>query len=141
SLLLAFAGGICAAQVAMWFSDWVAARTVGDSTEGLVLLTLDWRVLSWAFGACLFTALAFGMAPALFALRLDLNSTLKSGARARRLTSARIRRDSPAIQGVETGPATLCRRAGPWPVCAATSYNEAHQRGVRYPESLAPGKP
>ena len=65
----------------MWFSDWVAARTVGDSTEGLVLLTLDWRVLSWAFGACLFTALAFGMAPALFALRLDLNSTLKSGAR------------------------------------------------------------
>jgi len=81
SLLLAFAGGICATQVAMWFSDWVAARTVGDSTEGLVLLTLDWRVLSWAFGACLFTALAFGMAPALFALRLDLNSTLKSGAR------------------------------------------------------------
>ena len=81
SLLLAFAGGICATQVAMWFSDWVAARTVGDSTEGLVLLTLDGRVLSWAFGACLFTALAFGMAPALFALRLELNSTLKSGAR------------------------------------------------------------
>ena len=29
---------------------------------------LDWRVLGWAFGACLFTALAFGVAPALFAL-------------------------------------------------------------------------
>jgi len=38
-------------------------------------------VLGWAFGACLFTALAFGFAPALFALRLDLFSTLKSGGR------------------------------------------------------------
>jgi putative ABC transport system permease protein len=34
-----------------------------------------------AFGACLFTAVVFGVAPALFALRLDLNKTLKSGGR------------------------------------------------------------
>src|SRR6185295_13248499 len=33
------------------------------------------------FGACLLTALAFGVAPALFALRLDLNSTLKASSR------------------------------------------------------------
>ena len=52
----------------------------GDNGVGVVL-TFDWRVLGWAFGACLFTALAFGVAPALFALRLDLNSTLKSGSR------------------------------------------------------------
>ncbi len=82
SLLLAFAGGICAIQVARWISHWVSVRTAGDFGEGVRLVfNLDWRVLGWAFGACLFTALAFGVAPALFALRLDLNSTLKSGGR------------------------------------------------------------
>jgi predicted permease len=38
-------------------------------------------VLCWALGASLVTALAFAIAPALFALRLDLNDTLKSGGR------------------------------------------------------------
>jgi putative ABC transport system permease protein len=80
SLLLAFAGGICAIDVAMFFADWLAVRSVGDNGEAVVL-ALDWHVLCWAFAACLFTALAFGVAPALFALRLDLNSTLKSGGR------------------------------------------------------------
>jgi len=75
SLLLAFAGGVCAIYLAVWTNDWM--RSV---TEDLVLV-IDWRILGWAFGACLFTALAFGVAPALFALRLDLNCTLKSGAR------------------------------------------------------------
>ena len=80
SLLLALAGGVCAVFVAAWTFDWFAAVSAGDSGVG-VDLALDWRVLSWAFVACLFTALAFGVAPALFALRLDLNATLKSGSR------------------------------------------------------------
>ncbi len=80
SLLLAFAGGVCAIFVAVWSFDWMAVASADDYGVGVVF-TLDWRVLSWAFGACLFTALAFGVAPALFALRLDLNSTLKSGSR------------------------------------------------------------
>jgi len=80
SLLLAFAGGICAIYVAMWTFDWLTVASAGDNGVGVVL-TFDWHVLSWAFGACLFTALTFGVAPALFALRLDLNSTLKSGSR------------------------------------------------------------
>ncbi len=82
SLLLAFAGGICAIQVAMWTSDWMAVRTAGQYGDGVTVApALDWRVLGWASFACLLTALAFGVAPALFALRLDLNSTLKSGGR------------------------------------------------------------
>jgi putative ABC transport system permease protein len=43
--------------------------------------SVDWHVLGWALAASLATALAFGLAPALFALRLNLNDTLKSGAR------------------------------------------------------------
>src|SRR5213594_1188213 len=76
SLLLASAGGFLAIDFTMWTNDWV--RSVG---EGDLVCAVDWRVLAWAFGACLFTAVAFGVAPALFALRLDLNKTLKSGGR------------------------------------------------------------
>ena len=76
SLLLAFAGGICALFFAAWTHGWLR-----DTVEEGLVLTLDWRVLSWAFGACLFTVLAFGVGPALFALRLDPNSALKSGSR------------------------------------------------------------
>jgi predicted permease len=82
SLLLAVAGGIFAIQFAMWTNDWL--RNYGTSAFGqgfVFAIAIDWRVLGWAFGACLFTALAFGVAPALFALRLDLNKTLKSGGR------------------------------------------------------------
>lgn len=80
SLVLAMAGGVCSIFVAMWVRDWLALRSTGDNGEQVVL-ALDLRVLIWAFVASLLTALAFGIAPALFALRLDLNGTLKSGAR------------------------------------------------------------
>ena len=80
SLVLAGAGGICAIFVAMWVRDWLAVRSTGDNGEQ-VFIALDVRVLAWAFGASLVTAVAFGLAPALFALRLDLNGTLKSSGR------------------------------------------------------------
>jgi predicted permease len=77
SLLLAFAGGFLAIDFTLWTNDWLRSK----SNEGDLVCAVDWRVLGWAFGACLFTAVAFGVAPALFALRLDLNKTLKSGGR------------------------------------------------------------
>ena len=80
SLLLALAGGALAVLVARWTFDWVAMASAGDNGMGVVL-TLDWRILGWAFAACLFTALAFGVVPALFVRRLDLNSVIKSGSR------------------------------------------------------------
>jgi putative ABC transport system permease protein len=80
SLLLALAGGAAAILVAQWGADWLAVRSAGDTGEGVVL-AFDWLVFGWAFSASLLTAVAFGLAPALFALRLDVNGTLKSGAR------------------------------------------------------------
>ena len=80
SLLLALAGGAGAILVAVWVGDWLAARSTADNGEQ-VILALDGRVLGWALAASLLTAIAFGLAPALFALRLNLNDTLKSGAR------------------------------------------------------------
>jgi putative ABC transport system permease protein len=82
SLLLALAGGGGAVLVAVWTFDWFAVASAADNYNGVgVAFTLDWRVLAWALGACLLTAVAFGVAPAHFALRLDPNSTLKSGGR------------------------------------------------------------
>ena len=80
SLLLALSGGVLAIFVALWFRDWAAVRSTGDNGEQ-VYFRLDAHVFGWAIAASLVTALAFGIAPALFALRLDLNQTLKSGGR------------------------------------------------------------
>jgi predicted permease len=79
-LLLAVAGGLFALVVARWGADWLSVRSTGENGERLVL-AFDWRVFGWAAGAALVTAIVFGLAPALFALRLNVNDTLKSGAR------------------------------------------------------------
>lgn len=80
SLLLALGGGVLAIIVALWFRDWAAVRSTGDNGEQ-VNFAVDWGVMTWAFAASLITAVVFGLAPALFALRLNLNDTLKSGGR------------------------------------------------------------
>lgn len=80
SLLLALAGGICSIIVARWASDWLSLRTLSENGERFTF-AFDWRVFGWAFVASVVTAIAFGLAPALFALRLNVNDTLKSGAR------------------------------------------------------------
>ena len=80
SLLLAFAGGVFSTIVAGWVTDWLSFKSIGENGERIVFV-FDWHVFAWAFGAALVTAVAFGLAPALFALRLNVNHTLKSGAR------------------------------------------------------------
>jgi predicted permease len=80
SLVLALAGGAFALAVAQATGRWLSMRSTGDNGE-FVPFVLDGRVFGWALGASLLTALAFGVAPALFALRLNLNDTLKSGGR------------------------------------------------------------
>lgn len=80
ALLLSLLGGGLAIAIAHWFRDWAALRSTGDNGEQ-VIFTVDWNVMGWAFAASLFTALVFSVGPALFALRLDLNETLKSGGR------------------------------------------------------------
>ena len=80
SLLLALLGGACSILVADWVADWLSFKSIGENGERIVF-AFDWRVFTWAFAASLITAVAFGLAPALFALRLNVNETLKSGAR------------------------------------------------------------
>ncbi len=80
SLLLALAGGAFSVLVAGWVTDWLSFKSAGENGERIAFV-FDWLVFAWAFAASLITAVAFGLAPALFALRLKVNETLKSGAR------------------------------------------------------------
>ena len=80
SLLLAAGGGVFSIIVAGWVTDWLSFKTTGDNGER-VAFAFDWLVFAWAFAAALITAIAFGLAPALFALRLNVNETLKSAGR------------------------------------------------------------
>jgi len=80
ALLLSLAGGTVAILVAHGFTAWAAVRSTGDNGEQ-VQFVVDQVVLLWTLAASVLTAFAFSLAPALFALRLNLNDTLKSGGR------------------------------------------------------------
>ncbi len=81
TFLLSLAGGALALIVALWFRDWAAVRSMGDNGEQ-VRFAIDWAVQAWTSGAAVISSVGFGLAPALFAFRLDLNETLKNGGRA-----------------------------------------------------------
>jgi putative ABC transport system permease protein len=80
SLLLSAGGGAVALAVIEGFHHWARIRSTGDNGEQ-VNFALDPKVLAWTVAASLLTALAFGLLPALYARRVDLNETLKSGGR------------------------------------------------------------
>ncbi len=80
SLLLSAAGGALALLVVEGFHEWTRLRSTGDNGEQVVFL-LDPTVVAWSVAVSLLTALAFGLMPALYARRVDLNDALKSGAR------------------------------------------------------------
>ena len=80
SLLLSLLGGALAVVMTHRFHDWIKAQIRNEAGDALAF-ALDGRVLAWSLLAAVFTAVAFGLAPALFALRLNLNDTLKSGGR------------------------------------------------------------
>ena len=73
SLLLSLAGGIAGCIVAWWGMQ-VLQRV---DLPVMVDLTVDYRVLAFAIGLSLVTGLAFGLAPALKATRIDLLPTLR----------------------------------------------------------------
>jgi len=85
SVLLATLGGILG--VALSYS---AGRFVVAASQGAVPrlrgLQVDGRVLAFTAIACVLTGLAFGLAPALSALRIDLNSSLKESGPAAQIT-------------------------------------------------------
>ena len=80
SFLLAFFGAVAALFVAQW-ADALLLRMVSGTGPETIQLSLrpDARILAFTFGMAAFTALLFGLIPALRATRIDLSPVLKSG--------------------------------------------------------------
>jgi predicted permease len=85
SLLLSLAGGVLGLVLGYLGVHALLAMNPGKIPrigEHGSAVTLDWRVLGFAFAAAVLTGVLFGLAPALFAARTDLNSALReSGSR------------------------------------------------------------
>jgi predicted permease len=81
SLLLALAGGALGALLAIWGADLVIAM-VSDAANGIALEgQRDAGVFVFTACASLLTAVAFGLAPALRATRVEVHRMLASGTR------------------------------------------------------------
>lgn len=74
SLLLAFIGGTFGIVVAYWGKQ-LLPNNLGQITS------IDWRVLAFVCALTLFTGIAFGIAPAVRATRINIGATLKEGSR------------------------------------------------------------
>jgi predicted permease len=74
SVLLAFIGGALGILVAYW-STHLLPGTLGEAAS------LDWYVLGFTLAVTTITGLAFGMAPALRATRINISTTLKANSR------------------------------------------------------------
>jgi putative ABC transport system permease protein len=84
SVLLAFAGGMVGVLIAAWSLDYLERFLPGNFSRilrGGTGLSLDWRVIAFAAAACLVTAVLFGIAPAINALRIDVIANLRDTAR------------------------------------------------------------
>jgi predicted permease len=82
SLLLAGLGGVLGLCLAWWgmqtFTATVMAGASGQSADRITLnLAPDWRILTFTFLLTLISGVAFGLAPALQATRVDLFTTIK----------------------------------------------------------------
>ena len=73
SLLLSLAGGIAGSVLAWWAMNALQRVELPITVD----LTLDYRVLAFAIALSLATGVAFGLAPALKATRVDLLTTLR----------------------------------------------------------------
>jgi putative ABC transport system permease protein len=81
SLLIALAGGAAGVLLAYWGVGAIRALTPADLPRAEDI-GISWRVLGFALGASLLTALLFGLAPAARAAATDPNDALRGGARA-----------------------------------------------------------
>ncbi|MDQ3802556.1 MAG: ABC transporter permease [Acidobacteriota bacterium] len=80
SVTLALAGGVCGLLLALWGVDLLRSLTA-DNLPPTAEVGLDANVLLFTLAVSLVTGVAFGLAPALQASRMDLNTSLKEGGR------------------------------------------------------------
>ncbi|MBZ5620713.1 MAG: ABC transporter permease [Acidobacteriia bacterium] len=80
SMLLGVMGGAAGLLIARW-SLYVVRTVNPGNIPRLEAIDIDGRVLAFTFGVSILTGIVFGLAPALRAARVDLNTALKAGGR------------------------------------------------------------
>jgi predicted permease len=75
SLVLAIAGGLVGGLAAQWLIG-VLTSTDLPMADGLVDATVDYRVLAFATALSILTGIAFGLAPALRAIGIDMTAAV-----------------------------------------------------------------
>jgi predicted permease len=80
SVLLGLMGGAAGLLIAKW-SLYVVHTVNPGNIPRLELIGIDGSVLAFTFGISILTGIVFGLAPALRAAKVDLNSALKAGGR------------------------------------------------------------
>jgi putative ABC transport system permease protein len=83
NLMLALVAGAFGLLLGVWGMG-ILRSLFPPVVNGPGALRLDARVLGFALLLCLLTPILFGLAPALYASKLDLNETLKEGSRGSR---------------------------------------------------------
>jgi len=81
SLTLAFAGGTAGLLFGAWASGFLARQVLGRSGQLPLVFSPDVRVLAFAAGLSMVTAVAFGLAPALRAIRVGRAAALGTNQR------------------------------------------------------------
>ena len=79
--LLAVAGGVLGVLIAQWGVAVLAAALGKPQGADWIDVTVDGRVLMFALAASMFTAVLFGLAPAIGGSRVDLRSVLQEDGR------------------------------------------------------------
>src|SRR6185437_2875018 len=95
SLLLAFVAGAAGLMAAIAGLKALIALAPADIPR-LTEISIDGRVLAFTFGVSMVCSLLFGLVPAIYASRIDLNEALKQGG-ARAVTGGRSSRLRPAL--------------------------------------------
>jgi putative ABC transport system permease protein len=80
SILLATAGGLLGFLLAFWGTP-LLVSFIPEKVPRVHEISVDLRVLGFAFLISIVTGIVFGLAPALQTSRIDLNESLKEGAR------------------------------------------------------------
>jgi putative ABC transport system permease protein len=81
SLMLSLAGSIAGTVLGIWLSQSLAAFIPGDVLPRSAAVAIDTRMLVFALGASIFSAIVVGVAPGIFAARVDSNRVLVQNAR------------------------------------------------------------
>jgi predicted permease len=80
SILLSFLGGVVGCLFAYWGIGLLISLITSTGNAISLSVRPDWRVVGFTTGACLFTGILFGLAPAWRTARTDLAPGLKQGA-------------------------------------------------------------